>query len=121
VDAASAAGLDSDFNDLQGASLLAVYAGAACADLPAWRSAGSQDAHSLSDSPGFVQAAPSAAVDYQLTAASPCVGAGQDLSAEFTGDLFDGTRSSPWDIGCHARTGVPATPTPTPSPRPARW
>jgi hypothetical protein len=90
----NAAGLTTDYNDLYATGTNGVvgsYAGVDRLSLADWKTATSQDAHSISLDPLFMNATGNAAsVDLHIFAASPCVGAGTaiaGLNVDFDGDL----------------------------------
>lgn len=59
--------------------------------------------------PRFVNAGGLKASDYKLTALSPAINSGADLSAKIRDDFFGTTRSSRFDIGAHQFSGTGST------------
>lgn len=52
--------------------------------------------------------------DFRLLAGSAAVGSGIDISAQFTWDFANETRTVPWDVGAYKLVTIPG-PTPTPA------
>ena len=71
-----------------------------------WKTASSQDAHSLNDDPLLVNAGGTTEADYYLTSLSPCRNAGVVIAG-----INDGYSGAAPDIGFYEYTAVPDAPT----------
>lgn len=69
--------------------------------LAAWQTASGGDANSINTDPLLNGT-------YHLTAGSPCIGTGVDLSLYFTTDKAGSARTAPWDMGTYAYIVPPA-------------
>jgi len=98
----SQAGFVSDYNDLYPTGTgKAGYWTVARLTLLNWQTASGQDANSISANPLFVNPGGTAAIDYRLTPASPCIKKGISLIAIFGIDYWGMERSTACDIGIH--------------------
>jgi parallel beta-helix repeat protein len=99
----SIAGNKSDYNVFHRATgFIELWSNAVYADLAAWRTATGQDAHSIVADPRFsAVTAPPAASNYTVTAGSPAIDAGANLSGVVTKDYLGTIRplGKAFDIG----------------------
>jgi hypothetical protein len=110
------AGLSSDYNDLYATGMNGFVGRLCCSvdyqTLAAWQAATSQDAHSISTNPQFINPTGNAiTVDLHIPISSPCVAAGimiPGITVDFDGQL----RPNPPSIGADE----PIAPTPTATP-----
>lgn len=90
-----------DYNALCSGNASGVaYSNATYYSFTAWQGL-SQDVNSVTNSPGFFSA-----TDFRLLAASPIKGLGADLSAYFTKDFANNTRTPLWSIGAFEQNGT---------------